>query len=99
MKKRILRISEALLTTLCALGFFVGLFGFGLGFSLSLLWSIPVVLIVTVLFFVVLILEDQVEYEGMTVDERHETLVGKGYKYCPYCGEKLVTKEVVDNEQ
>ena len=87
MKKRILRMSEAALTTLCALGFFVGFMG--LGISISPLWFIPIVLIIVGLFLVVILLEDQVEYEGMSIDERHEMLVGRGYKYCPYCGEKL----------
>lgn len=99
MKKRIYRAAEALLSTLCAIGFFIGFFGFGLGFTVSLLWSIPIMLIMAVLLFVVIFLEDQIKYEGMTIDERHERLVGNGYRYCPYCGERLAPKEEGNNEQ
>lgn len=87
MKKRIYRAAEALLSTLCAIGFFVGFMG--LGISISPLLFIPIVLIVLGLFGVVIVLEDQVEYEGMSIDERHEMLVHRGYRYCPYCGERL----------
>lgn len=90
MKKIILRVSEALLTLLCALGVCGGICVFA---TVNVFWFILIAVIAGGLYLTVLLLSDEVKYEGMTVDERHELLRNRGYRYCSYCGEKLEVEE------
>lgn len=92
MKKLIYKVSSGLLSLLCALGLFGGIIA--LAFSkINILLAICIIAVFMGLFLAVTVLGDDIEYEGMSMDERHELLRNRGYRYCPYCGEKLEDEE------
>ena len=92
MKKLIYKVLVGIFSFLCALGMFGGIIT--LGFSeIGVLWFILIAVVFMVLFGVLFVLDYEIEYEGMSIDERHELLRNSGYRYCPYCGEKISKKE------